>query len=170
MERRRGRPLKPDTVAKRTQFAARIRVALREKLQAAATANGRTVSEEAEFRLEESFLREGMLVVPEALRLTATFVISGQHAGGYEGIAAGEWPADGRCYETAALAVLRMLWAHHPKREGVKWAWREWFIRAFDYVAGFYAPDDATRNDLTITAPRAGDFQAGRYDRERGLS
>jgi len=54
ISRRRGRPAKPDGEAKRAAFQTRMRTALRQRLQQAADQNGRSLSEEIEWRLEHS--------------------------------------------------------------------------------------------------------------------
>lgn len=53
--RPRGRPPLPPGQAKRAHFTTRLRTELKEKLRAAAEANGRSLSEEIEYRLEQSF-------------------------------------------------------------------------------------------------------------------
>jgi hypothetical protein len=154
--------------AKRSQFGARIRLALREKLEAAAQENGRSVSEEAEARLEASFILEGALMGPDPLRMAAVFVIAGQRAAEYENhpewIATGEWRADPACYETAIFAVTKMLWQQHPNRSKVEqWSWREWCGRLTSYLGGF---SGATRENIERVPVSNGDRDAGRHDRE----
>jgi hypothetical protein len=169
MDRPLTQTSKTTSVAKRSQFGARIRLALREKLEDSARENGRSISEEAEHRLEQSYVVERALALPDALRMAAAFAIAGQHAAEFAGhpewVSSGEWRRDAACYETAALAVIRELWRQHPTRRSVKHSWREWFARAFGYVAGIYASADATRDDLTLFASIP-DFEAGRRDRE----
>ena len=156
----------PATEAKRSQFGARIRFTLRDKLEAAARENGRSVSEEAEARLETSFILERALTGPDALRMAAAFAIAGQHAAQYEGhpewIRTGEWRTDPACYETAILAVTKMLWREHPNR-GKQWSWREWCGRLVSYLGGFTG---ATREDIERVPVSEGDRDAGRRDRE----
>jgi Arc-like DNA binding domain len=55
--RGRGRPSK-GSEAKRASFNTRIREALKQRLEAAAFEAGRSLSEEIEFRLEQSFVME----------------------------------------------------------------------------------------------------------------
>lgn len=56
-KRRRGRPPLKDQ-PKRSSFNTRIRMVLKEQLEAAAREAGRSLSEEIEFRLEQSLLEE----------------------------------------------------------------------------------------------------------------
>jgi hypothetical protein len=56
--RRRGRPPLPLGEAKRSSFNTRLRAVLKTRLQQAAADEGRSLSEEIEFRLERSFLTE----------------------------------------------------------------------------------------------------------------
>jgi hypothetical protein len=53
-----GRPPKPEGEAKRAFYQARIREALKAELETSASAAGRSLSEEIEFRLERSLERE----------------------------------------------------------------------------------------------------------------
>jgi hypothetical protein len=57
-EMRRGRPPKTLGEPKRAQFNTRLRPSLKKALDADAQANGRSLSEEIEFRLERSFSEE----------------------------------------------------------------------------------------------------------------
>ncbi len=58
-KRRPGRPRKPDGQARRAHFQTRMREPLRQKLRDAADQNGRSLSEEIEWRLEMSFSAVG---------------------------------------------------------------------------------------------------------------
>ena len=66
-ERKRGRPTLPDEKAKRAVFNTRLRAELKTALEAAAKRQGRSLSEEVEFRLERGLDRERNLA--EALEL-----------------------------------------------------------------------------------------------------
>ncbi|CAO4148921.1 Arc family DNA-binding protein [Methylorubrum extorquens] len=66
MAKPRGRPRLPDDERKGAHLKIRTRGGTRERLEAAAARHGRSVSEEVERRLEESFLREGD--APDRLR------------------------------------------------------------------------------------------------------
>ncbi len=65
IKKRRGRPCLPAAEAKSTNLKFRARAGLRERLAVAAAGNDRSLSEEIERRLEESFVQAGMI---EAVR------------------------------------------------------------------------------------------------------
>lgn len=67
-ERPVGRPRKPLGERKRTHITLRVRDATREALGRAALENQRSLSEEAEFRIERSFAREDLLADAMELR------------------------------------------------------------------------------------------------------
>jgi len=144
----------------------RLREELHEKLQRDAEGKGTTLNAALTERLERSFLIEETLGGgADALRIAVIFGLAGQQAAHFEGhpewSGSGEWQRDPVCYETAALAVVRELWRFHPSRTG--WAWREWFSRAWSFVAGVLAPS-ATRTELEELRPfvEIQDFEAGR--------
>jgi len=60
MEKRKrlGRPTKPPTPGERVPVGFRITAQTKQKLEAAAIESGRSLSQEAELRLEQSFERE----------------------------------------------------------------------------------------------------------------
>jgi hypothetical protein len=66
-QKRIGRPLKAPQSGKRVSLGLKVTAEIKQRLDDAARANGRTQSQEAEFRLERSFDREGLL--PEVLTL-----------------------------------------------------------------------------------------------------
>ena len=153
----------------------RMKEQLRAKLERDAEERGCTLNAAIVDRLERSFLVETSLAGPEALRMAAAFVLSGEHAAAYEGhpewAASGQWRQDPACYETAILAVIKELWRQHPSPEGDRsfpeWSFREWVSRLFGYLAGLRVPRNVTltRADLTVSAS-PGDFEAGRRDAE----
>jgi hypothetical protein len=55
---RRGRPLKEPAPGERVPLSLRITPSAKKKLEAAAELNGRSLSQEAEYRIERSFDRE----------------------------------------------------------------------------------------------------------------
>ena len=57
-KRKRGRPKLADGAGKRSSFNTRITPHLKERLEQEAAINGRSLSEEIEFRLEQSFMFE----------------------------------------------------------------------------------------------------------------
>jgi hypothetical protein len=167
---RRGRPPKTPGEAKRAQFNTRLRPSLKAALDAAARANGRSVSEEVEARLEQSLTLETVLGGRDALMMAATFALAGRHAARHEGHpewGPAQWREDPVCYETAILAVAKVLWDQHPDQAGIKWSWREWISRLFGHLAGRYAPDSAIE-ERTVVASLP-DFESSRQAREGSI-
>ena len=67
--KRIGRPPKPAKERKSVNFTFRSRGDMRDRLRAAAAMSGRSISEEIEFRLEQSFQEERMaMAAVNALR------------------------------------------------------------------------------------------------------
>jgi hypothetical protein len=67
MPKRMGRPTKPPTPGERVPLSLRVTAEIRDKLEKAAVEKGRSLSQEAELRIERSFDREELL--PEVLTL-----------------------------------------------------------------------------------------------------
>lgn len=57
----RGRPIKPAVEGERTALSLRVSSTIKSKLEAAAAEAGRSLSQEAESRLESSFERDWLL-------------------------------------------------------------------------------------------------------------
>jgi hypothetical protein len=57
-KKRIGRPTKPGTAGQRVSLGLRVMAETKRKLEAAAIKSGRSQSQEAEFRIEQSFLKE----------------------------------------------------------------------------------------------------------------
>jgi hypothetical protein len=72
-----GRPSKPPTPGELAPLSVRITATLKERLQAAAEGNGRSISAEVESRLEDSFNKEEALAAIEELRTTRTRLEAG---------------------------------------------------------------------------------------------
>jgi predicted transcriptional regulator len=77
MAKRMGRPSKPPTPGELAPLSVRITATLKERLQAAAEGNGRSISAEVESRLEDSFNKEEALAAIEELRTTRTRLEAG---------------------------------------------------------------------------------------------
>ena len=164
MERRQKKSRKPEMAAKRSQFATRIRAALREQLEAAAQENGRSLSEEAEMRLEMySFLEK--LVGPQALRAMAAFMTGGQQAAVVQGhpewLENDEWQRNESCFETAVYRATQTLWQFHPTKTSQ--TWRESQARMDRYLSGLFG---VTGEGLTLSS----DYEAGQRDREEPVT
>jgi hypothetical protein len=67
MPKRMGRPTKPPTPGERVPLSLRVTAEIRDRLEKAAVEKGRSLSQEAELRIERSFDREELL--PEVLTL-----------------------------------------------------------------------------------------------------
>ena len=63
MPKRAGRPLKLPKASGRVPLSMRVTPAVRKKLERSAAKKGRSISQEAEIRLEQSFDREGHLIL-----------------------------------------------------------------------------------------------------------
>jgi hypothetical protein len=61
--RKIGRPIKPALPGTRVQLGLKVSARIKALLDQAATANARTQSQEAEFRLEQSFLLDDLIKV-----------------------------------------------------------------------------------------------------------
>jgi len=156
---RRGRPPRTPGEAKTAQFNTRARPSLKAKLDAAAHANQRSVSEEVEVRLQESFSLETLLGSREALFPAVAFVLSGQHAAEISGHPVAEWRSDRHCYEEAMLALVEVLWRQHPDPGDIPWrARRYWLQRVVGRLAAPFRKM-LDEKDLTIT-PSAADLLA----------
>ena len=67
MGKRLGRPMKAPTPGERVPLGLRVTADMKRTLEAAAVESGRSISAEAELRLEQSFEREWMLKSMQAL-------------------------------------------------------------------------------------------------------
>ena len=67
MEKRRGRPFVAATPGERTALSLRVTAETKQKLEAVALETGRSISQEAEIRIEQSFEREWILKRFQAL-------------------------------------------------------------------------------------------------------
>jgi hypothetical protein len=81
--RRVRRPHKPQGELKRTPFGTRLRAELREYLAAQAASNGRSLSEEIEYRLETSRLADDAWGGPRVVALLRVLAaIAAEHRAG----------------------------------------------------------------------------------------
>jgi hypothetical protein len=148
--RRRGRPALPPEEVKRHALGIRTTKKLKDLLQLAADSSGRSVAQEIEFRLEQSFSLETILDGQEALLPAAAFALAGQKAAEISGVPVAEWRNDGHCYEQAMLALLEVLWRQHPNPGDIPWrARRYWLQRAVGRLAAPYR-DSLNEEDLTL--------------------
>lgn len=129
--RRTGRPVKPARPGQRASLGLKVTAEIKQQLDAAAQASGRTQSQEAEARLERSFQNERLL--PELLEigygrpLAGLLLILGRvmnDAGAHSGAAAAEpfsgaanWFSSQVAYAEAAQAAQSVLDALRPTDE-----------------------------------------------------
>lgn len=129
VHKRRGRPTKPPAAGDaRASLGLRVTAKLKRDLDEAARASGRSQSQEAELRLERSFLEEQALgggeMLAVARMMAANFAFAGRQAAtakGHKDWTAKEWLADHNCYRSAFLAVATNLLGSAPdqSREAV---------------------------------------------------
>jgi hypothetical protein len=104
-----------------SQLNLRARPGFRAKLAEAAQASGRSLAEEMEVRVEESFAREQLFgdkaSADFALLLGATFVLAGRQAAVLDGRPQADWQKDPWCFESAVFATADALLARHPASE-----------------------------------------------------
>lgn len=144
---RRGRPPKTAGEAKRAQFNTRLRPSLKEALEAAARANGRSASEEIEVRLEQSVALQTLIGSQEGLLPAIAFSLAGQRAAEVSGHPVAEWRSDQYCFEEGMLALLEVLCRQLPVSG---WPARRHFLqRAIGRLAAPYKKT-LTGKDLTI--------------------
>lgn len=128
--RRRGRPPKPAVERKRANITLRVRDHLRERLAEQAAAHQRSISEEAEARLERSFDRQDLLV--ESLTMAfggnaaALLLLLGRAASdtgrivgwmANDGADAGTWLSSPQAFHEVEEAVQLVLSALRPPGE-----------------------------------------------------
>ncbi|RWD33364.1 MAG: hypothetical protein EOS22_01040 [Mesorhizobium sp.] len=115
-EKKRGRPTKAPTPGERVSLGLRVTAEMKERLDAEAAKNGRSQSQEAEYRLERSFGDERLFSSPEmrfwAIMKAGRFAQEGQFAAAEKGRAGWtdkEWMADPDCRLKASFDVIDSL-------------------------------------------------------------
>jgi hypothetical protein len=109
-KKRIGRPPKAKEDRKAVNFTFRSRGPMRERLQAAATASGRSISEEIERRLEQSFQADELYGAP---RISAVFHILASHILARAN-AAGHWAEDDQVRSETAKVFADILAKEMP--------------------------------------------------------
>ncbi|RWN28897.1 TraY domain-containing protein [Mesorhizobium sp.] len=114
--KRRGRPTKPPVEGERIPLSLRVTAERKRELEAAATLSGRSLSQEAEYRLERSFADEGLFNSFDIRAWAVLYAHKFQSAGTEAATEKGhpewtdkQWMADAECLERAAFAVMRPL-------------------------------------------------------------
>ena len=118
----KGRPRKkPVKAGERVGLGLRVTMSMKHALDAAAKNNGRSQSQEAEFRLERSFSEEAAYGGAEMRSMAAKFASAFHTAGRAAAAAKGrpdwtasEWIGDPDCYRVAAFAVITALLKSFP--------------------------------------------------------
>lgn len=116
IEKKRGRPTKAPTPGERVSLGLRVTADMKDRIDGAAARNGRSQSQEVEYRLERSFADEGLFSSPE-LRFWAIYQAGRfSQEGRYQAAAKGhsewsdkEWMADGECRSAATFEVIDSL-------------------------------------------------------------
>ncbi len=119
--RRMGRPLKEPEPGKRVSLGLKVTADIKRRIDGAAREKGRTQSQEAEFRLQQSFSEEDALLGPELrnvqLTMIAAFFSAGSQAAagkGHPEWKPSDWLKDEDCYIAAMFEVLTSLLLRAP--------------------------------------------------------
>jgi hypothetical protein len=81
----------------------------RERLEAAASTNGRSLAQEVEVRLERSFTEEGALGGPDMRRLAYLMISAFATAGRLSAAGKEHWIDDPMCYRAGLVGVVDAL-------------------------------------------------------------
>jgi hypothetical protein len=95
----------------------RVPPELKETMDRAATDSGRSVAQEIEIRLNQSFSFGGPAEFSAMVRMMGAYLGAGQRmarADNHPEWGTKEWEMDPHCYEQAILAVVVALWEAHP--------------------------------------------------------
>jgi hypothetical protein len=114
--KRRGRPAKEPTEGERIPFSLRITADLKRDLEGAIAVSGRSLSQEAEYRLNRSFSDDSLFPSPD-MRFWAVYMAGKFHSIGSKAAADKghpewtdrEWMADPECFQEAAFQVMNSL-------------------------------------------------------------
>jgi hypothetical protein len=110
-----GRPKREPEPGERVHLGFRVTPDMKNRVEAAAAASGRSISQEAEFRLERSFSDDSAFSSPEvrlwAHYLAAKFHKEGSFRAREKGSAVDDkqWMADPDCLRTASFEVIDSL-------------------------------------------------------------
>jgi hypothetical protein len=117
-ERRIGRPTKAPKAGERIPLSLTVPAETKRKLLAAADKTKRSLSQEAEFRLEQSFSNDAAFGSAElrgtAIRMAIAFNAAGSSMAYGAGIK-GDWMQNPDCYLAAARGVAVALWLSTPE-------------------------------------------------------
>jgi hypothetical protein len=115
-KRRRGGQRKPAATRKRNNLTFRTRDQLRDQLERAATAAGRSISEEIEYRLTSSFSSDAAFGGPEMRRMAILMAVAFRSAGDLNtgGKPVAEWINDRDVFCRAAFGTIWALFSAIP--------------------------------------------------------
>jgi hypothetical protein len=147
--KKRGRPTKAPVAGERIPLSLRVTADLKRKLEAAA--DGRSLSQEAEFRINQSFAYEGLFSSPEtrawAILKAGEFHNAGSAAAGRTGIdtADSSWMKDPAARLEATFSVMNALLRDLEGQPGADRdtisAWLKHLKDRFDSRHGFMGED-----------------------------
>lgn len=147
----RGRPPKPEAEVKREQMSFRVTPARRDQLVAAAEATGRSIAQEVELRLEQSFAREkeagsrSAAILSDFTRLSASAI---------EAQTGASWLEDPDTFLQVRRAVLSFMRTFQPSTP----QWVQAAMDAQEELALAQKRLDAVRRDV-LGLPPAGEAQ-----------
>jgi|RhiMetdeSRZDD1v2_1073273.scaffolds.fasta_scaffold1991056_2 hypothetical protein len=109
--RRVGRPTKAPKSGERVPLGLRVTADIKRKLDAAAEKSGRSQSQEAELRIEQSFSRDDAFGGAELREIAILMAASFSHAGKMSagGKPPSEWINDPAHYSAAVVGVMKAL-------------------------------------------------------------
>ena len=133
VKRGRGRPPKSPADRKRNNVTIRMRDATRQGLEVQAAKNQRSLSEEAEYRIERSFTEEAALGGPEMRMLAMEMVATFHNRGGrLQNDGPKEWMTRVEPYTNAMIGAIDVLMRNHPDDKA------EYLRAAIDQYFGTY--------------------------------
>jgi predicted transcriptional regulator len=125
MKKRTGRPVKKPEPGKRMSLGLKVTAEIKERIDKAAKASGRTQSQEAEALIERAIAEEGFLahalggveIRDIAIMMGLAFASGARgcaRSGGHEEWTAKEWMKDKDCYLVAMVSTIKALVLHYP--------------------------------------------------------
>jgi hypothetical protein len=140
--KRRGRPTTKGREGEKATLSIGASAALKGQLQEAADRNGRSLSQEAELRLEQTFREEGLFSSPEcrrwAILLAGEFHKAGTAAAGHASVDTADraWMNDPSCLLQASFSVMDALLRDLERQPGADLpnisTWLEQLKQRFD--------------------------------------
>lgn len=122
--RRTGRPTKAAEPGKRVSLGLKVTADIKHRLDEATKVSGRTQSQEAELRIEQSFALEEQWGGRDIRNLAQLAAATFEHAGATAAAANGhpdwspaEWTRDPECYTAAVRAIVEALYGRVPTED-----------------------------------------------------